>query len=738
MIHSVDNRLRLSLACLLLGLYLLVYVPRINSADGEAILAVAAAAMRHGIPDIAVTGANEALIPFEFARMGAFGMDGGYYSKKGVTPSLALLPLVFAAERVPWLTTRATAMLFNPLVTTLTALALYTLLRWLKYRPRTAFLTGLLYGIATFALVYTKTLFGEPLAALLLLLAVMGAYRYRQYGKTSVLMLSSLCAGLLIGINMIYVLIVPVIGFYALLPDMGAKWSIKSLIRATITYSLPIIGALAFIGLYNAVRFGSPFSTGYHFGSGEGFTADFVEGFLGLTIRPYRGLFWYNPLLLLAIPGWLMLRRSAPRLAWLALALVILQIVSFATWWSWEGGVAWGPRFLLTIIPLLALSLAPLIETAWENRWLALCVTAFALLSLAVQALGALYSIYPFISYQYEHYYDLSKSMLAPDVLIHPGLSAIIGHLALLLKGWPLEPVWIANGLDAVHLAAALALMGAGIIIGMIPRLKSDYRLTAGVVGIILLCLNITVARQQHGEAYDRIAGLQNLLQPSANVLAASTIFGESLLDLKNSERVVSTNAPTSSDDALTLKLTHYAQADTQFLWFVSWFPAGDNANWQEKWLWENAAFALEKSAADHRALLFHLAPIVPDKNGGWRFGPIILERYGFKRDEHGLLVTIEWQPAETVEGDYRWFIHVIDAGGSILAQQDRLPAGGYEPTSQWKVGEIVTDRLFFPDITGDELRLRVGYINAAGERLPTIDSENNTLADGYALLAIP
>jgi len=39
---------------------------------------------------------------------------------------------------------------------------------------------ALLFGVATFAITYVKTLFGEPLAALLLLLAVMGVYRYRQ------------------------------------------------------------------------------------------------------------------------------------------------------------------------------------------------------------------------------------------------------------------------------------------------------------------------------------------------------------------------------------------------------------------------------------------------------------------------------------------------------------------------------------------------------------------------------
>jgi hypothetical protein len=91
---ATDSRLRLALLCLLLGIYLLVYIPQISSADGEAILAVAAATVRHGTPDIGVFGASDALFAFDRSRMGTFGADGAYYSKKGVVPSVALIPLL--------------------------------------------------------------------------------------------------------------------------------------------------------------------------------------------------------------------------------------------------------------------------------------------------------------------------------------------------------------------------------------------------------------------------------------------------------------------------------------------------------------------------------------------------------------------------------------------------------------------------------------------------------------------
>jgi len=53
-------------------------------------------------------GADDALQPFEHVAYGTFGVDGAYYSKKGVTPSVATHTVVLLAQALPWLDTRAT------------------------------------------------------------------------------------------------------------------------------------------------------------------------------------------------------------------------------------------------------------------------------------------------------------------------------------------------------------------------------------------------------------------------------------------------------------------------------------------------------------------------------------------------------------------------------------------------------------------------------------------------------
>ncbi|MBE0689614.1 MAG: hypothetical protein IH587_05770, partial [Anaerolineae bacterium] len=151
----IDHRLRWFLFCLVLSIYLLVYIPQPDSADGNAVLAVTSTTLRYGTPDISVLAADDAQFEFDMSRMGTFGADGALYSKKGLAPSIALVPLVLAAEVLPWLTIRATAMLLNPLIAALTAVLLYTLGRKTGFRPRTALAVSLIYALATLALVYT-------------------------------------------------------------------------------------------------------------------------------------------------------------------------------------------------------------------------------------------------------------------------------------------------------------------------------------------------------------------------------------------------------------------------------------------------------------------------------------------------------------------------------------------------------------------------------------------------------
>ncbi len=750
LVSSTDARLRLALVCLLLGVYLLIYIPKPDSADGDAVLAVAAGALREGSPNINAVAYADWLLPLPASRMGAFGVDGALYAKKGPTPSLALLPLVALADALPWLTTRATAMLLNPLVTAVTAALLYTLARRLGCTPRVAFALSLIYGLATFAVVYVKTLFGEPLAALLLLLAVIAAHDSRARGGRSLLVCGAAC-GLLVGVNTVYILIAGVVGVYALARPLQTSiaWLEKG--KHFAAFAVPVLVALLMLALYNWARFGSPLDSGYHFAEGEGFTRPILTGLYGLFLSPFRGVFWYNPVLLLALPGWLMLRRRAPGLAWLALVLIAVQALAFAGWWSWHGGIVWGPRFLLPVTPLMVLFLAPLLDAAMSVAnakhalFLRAALVGFVALSLGVQALGALYSYFPYINGYLNALYwtgefDSAVTALRDEVLYTPELSPIVGHLALAWAGWRFEPAWLARGVDAVHLAAALAVIVAGAI-ALVPQIHLRIRPYTRVAGLVtLISLNVVVARQGFNDDVQAVRALAEALQPPGTVVAATTLFESSLLDLEG-RRVVTMNAPTADDDPWAQLLWGYAKRGSERLWLVSWFGAGDPLNWQARDLWQSAGFAFERPAPGHRVLLFDLSPIEAEQPGGWQFGAIVLSAYGVETGGGGARVTLAWAASEPLSQDFTWFVHLLDSSGAIVAQQDRAPQGGYKPTSAWRPGERVIDRLFFPLPPGTDVngwQLRVGWLDPRdGSPLPVIEPDSTPSESDFILLPV-
>lgn len=96
------------------------------------------------------------------------------------------------------------------------------------------------------------------------------------------------------------------------------------------------------------------------------------------------------------------------------------------------------------------------------------------------------------------------------------------------------------------------------------------------------------------------------------------------------------------------------------------------------------------------------------------------------------LNLTVAWATEQALLSDYVVFVHLVDASGQPIAQQDRAPEGGFYPTSAWAIGEQVIDEYTLalaPDTPPGLYRLLVGWYDpATGERL-------RTPADGDALL---
>jgi hypothetical protein len=117
---------------------------------------------------------------------------------------------------------------------------------------------------------------------------------------------------------------------------------------------------------YNYLRFGSILETGYGTEAGE-FTTPVVFGLVGLLASPGRGLLVYFPLWVLLIPAARYSRGERRDVLMFALLTVATLLALYSPWHQWEGGVCWGPRFLIPAIPPLMVPIAAVFEQ-WLPR----------------------------------------------------------------------------------------------------------------------------------------------------------------------------------------------------------------------------------------------------------------------------------------------------------------------------------------------------------------------------------
>lgn len=109
--------------------------------------------------------------------------------------------------------------------------------------------------------------------------------------------------------------------------------------------------------------------------------------------------------------------------------------------------------------------------------------------------------------------------------------------------------------------------------------------------------------------------------------------------------------------------------------------------------------------------------------------------------------ITLWWQAVATMERDYSAFVHILGPDGRLVLQQDRLLQSGNQPTSEWRVRDVVKDEyqlLLPPDSEPGQYVVITGvYYWETGERLPVWDADGQRLTDdtitlGTITLAAP
>ncbi|MBX2996996.1 MAG: hypothetical protein KF893_00690 [Caldilineaceae bacterium] len=838
---------QLLLFSLLLTVYTLTNSGTFHIIDEVSLFAVTESAAQRGEVDTnAVAWTQWVNSPGEV--LGAFGADGEVYSKKGPAPAFLSLPwywliALFARLGLPWGLLQGT-LLWNGVVTAATAILLWRTSTRLGYDDRVGLILSLTFGLGTIAWPYANHLFGEPLSAFGLLLCFYGVIHFnaetqrgrgaeregkREEGKErgregantqsairnpQSAIRNSLLAGIGAAIAVATVTahapLIAVLGIYLIVVVMRGRRTADGRRRTTddvicpsqfsirnsqlairffclLPFAFCLLSAFLLLLFYNAARFGHSLETGYHFDSGEGFTTPIWQGFWGLIISPYRGVFWHTPIFILslcAFPAFVRRHRAAG-IVITALSLILVGL--YSAWWMWWGGFAWGPRFLVPLTPFWILALAPVLERMNKDLRMGRGVlTPLPILYLLFFVLSFLVQLSAVIV-NYVNYEIALRSIFPTDWAdplrfgppaqgiadwIH---SPVLGQWRLMTEDfvlntdlawlWPdgtvLWSVVIVGGLAMIVLASVLGIGYWGLEIGdrglgigtrtthyalrttNHELLITHYSLLITPLLVIAVWLTAVGQHPHYGEPGQGYRAILAEVEAEARADQALVtvapyhyqipmnwyagglpIFGYATDSIIHHEAVMVLDAA--------------LHAHPQIWYVTAGLPPTDANNLVERWLADHAYKADDRWFDDFRLVRYGTpaglasAPIRPTDDmlydGRNRVGISAVRAPSMIRAGATLPVEIHYRVEEATD-PLRWFVQLLGADGALAALLDTAPLDGYAAFPDLASGGKLVERAgltISPDLAAGEYRLVVGIYNPAAEGAPRLRTDQN------------
>ena len=418
--------------------------------------------------------------------------------------------------------------------TALTAMLIYRIvLRW-GYLNRIALFSAIVFGLGTIAFPYARMNFREPLAALLIMLAIYlfetGKSKKRtNAGKVVFLFLAMISLGFASLTKITTLVVLPVIIMYYLMVE---KWHFQKWNSREQWLGIASLGFIA-IGVYlifrrlpaeSISRFTLRFADYIRYTLPRLPHAYFWGAMAAQLFSPGKGLFVYSPILILALvsPFLIKDRRWILGLAALCTLAATQALIYDEDWW----GITWGTRALLPVIPLMMLSAVPAIDRLLKDsrRTRLLILLVLAVLSFLIQA-GSLFASDPaYVGWATQ---TAGRSIDAPmqwDIRFAPffryawlGMQDMVSDLA-----W-FHLIKINSLVVTVFIGSCVALVGIALRLLFGAGKKNFFAPLSAIVGLAMIAslLNLVKTDRRY---YTRISSISETQQIICEIASADDL----------------------------------------------------------------------------------------------------------------------------------------------------------------------------------------------------------------------
>jgi len=369
-----------------LAIHLLTNAARIDIIDGQVRYDVAASWLDTRAPTIR----DRALMG---QRVAIRGQDATY-AAYNAGASLSPMPFMLLSRLVPGHTVERDRVAFSmagPVFGAAVGALLVLAYGMLDRGPAASLAWATVISLATLWWPGSVTVFDQNQHAFFLLAGSLLAWRSGRRKSRRLAALAGVASGFLITYQESYALLLPFVGlavFAASPEDSPAGGSVlrrpidqAGWLRYVAFAAGGGVGLLLFVA-FNVWRYSAFLQPG-RYDVQQMFSGNPIAGLLSLTLSPGKSMFLFSPPLVLAFFGARGLFRRVPTLAAVvglisvAHVLLVIQLAFFGGDWCW------GPRYLLVLLPLWALSFPFALERV--PRWI---VGALVTLGFGVQLMA--------------------------------------------------------------------------------------------------------------------------------------------------------------------------------------------------------------------------------------------------------------------------------------------------------------------------------------------------------------